>query len=542
MTSAAIIALLADAEASPEHWAELVRRHGTRLWAVCRAVAGADLADDAFQNGLITIRRRASRFRPGPDPESSALGWMVTVVHHCAIDLIRQESRRRTREGQHMPHEPPASATAEADRSAVTAQAMAALEQLPERHRQVIRLRLLGGLDAEQVAMAIGCPPEQVRVRLFRALQLLRSRCTVQLGAMSPIALAQRISQAAAPPHALPTSAQLIATTTFTTPVVTGMSLGAIMAVSSISVSLLAAVTLTVGAVLAPTAAAGVDQPAPSESQVVAATQPMGDSVSVASDIMAIPDVSRVLAHAVGTIARSRGVQGSNDALYGAAEAAIAQDHELLQGLAGILAEGNSHDSLVAMRTFLSTGNGKAYLDVQANMQAASSGPDMQRNLRLLADEANQAAKDPAGSLPTGLPFDERLARPRSLAQAAGAPATIRHQLLETLARQNPGIPALDLDVALDCAFAANPRWQDPMLKVYAAHMDKSDMEAYFTYASSRAGIQQADRLPRSNDETNTLIIKHLDGLIAAIKRQLAGGTAAPAPAGPATKPASTNF
>jgi RNA polymerase sigma factor (sigma-70 family) len=128
MTSAEILTLLARSQASPEHWAELVRRYGTRLWAVCHAAAGANLADDAFQNGLITIRRRAARFRPGADAESSALGWMVTVVHNAAIDLVRQERRRSRREGHLMPYEPRAAAPTEPDQEAATAQAMAALE------------------------------------------------------------------------------------------------------------------------------------------------------------------------------------------------------------------------------------------------------------------------------------------------------------------------------------------------------------------------------------------------------------------------------
>ncbi len=541
MTSAEIIALLAHAEATSEHWAELVRRHGTRLWAVCRAVAGGELADDAFQNGLIAIRRRASQFRTGADPESSALGWMVTVAHNCAVDLVRQEARRRNREGQHMPYEPPASATLDSDRSAITAQAMAALEQLPERHRQVIRLRLLGGLSAEQVALAIGCPPDHVRVRLFRALQLLRSRFTVQMSAVSWSELAESISQAATPPSVLSPSAQLIAASTFTAPVATGLSLGAIMAYSSISIGILAAATLTVGAVLRPMAAAGVDQPATAPA-VVASVQPMDDSLSIAADIMAIKDVRNVLAHAVQTVARARGLQGSDAALYGAAEAAIAQDQALLQGLARILAEGNSHDSLMAMRKFLSTGTGKAFLDVQAHMQEVSSGADMQRNVSTLLAEASQAAKDPDTTLPQGLAFDGHLARERSLVQAAGFSATIHHQLMQSLTQQNPRISPLDLDAALDRAFDANPRWQDPMLKVYAEHMNKADMEAYFTFASSQAGMQQADRLPKTNDEANTLIMKHLDGLVAAMKRQIEGGAPSAASDGAAAKPTNGNF
>ena len=97
MTSADLLAALSGTAAGPAHWAELVECHGGRLWAVCRAAAGAGLGDDAFQEGLIAIRHGAGRFRPGTDPEASAVAWMGTVVHRRAINLVRRESRRGTR-------------------------------------------------------------------------------------------------------------------------------------------------------------------------------------------------------------------------------------------------------------------------------------------------------------------------------------------------------------------------------------------------------------------------------------------------------------
>ena len=250
MTSADLLAALASADASPAHWADLVERHGSRLWAVCRAAAGAGLADDAFQEGLIAIRHGAGRFRPGADPEASAVAWMVTVVHRRAIDLVRRESRRSTHESSAMPSNlaDPTPATVEED-AASAHLAMRALEQLPERHQRVIRLRLLGGLDAAQTASVLGCPAEHVRVRLQRALDLLRSRC-VQSGAVLPsvVELQRCIEHAASPATTLPASAKAIALISFTKPagVTAGLSFGAIMAISSIGCALLATLILVV--------------------------------------------------------------------------------------------------------------------------------------------------------------------------------------------------------------------------------------------------------------------------------------------------------
>jgi len=249
MTSADLLAALAGTDASAAHWAELVDRHGNRLWAVCRAAAGAGLADDAFQEGLIAIRHGAARFQPGTDPEASAVAWMVTVVHRRAINLVRSESRRSSHERSAMPIHL-ADQTSLASDDAVTAHlAMRALEQLPERHQLVIRLRLLGGLDAAQTASVLGCPAGQVRVRLHRALEILRARC-LHAGAVMPsiAGLETCLHQAGSPPASLPASAQAIAITTFTAPgaVASGLSFGAIMTMSAIGCGIAATLVFTI--------------------------------------------------------------------------------------------------------------------------------------------------------------------------------------------------------------------------------------------------------------------------------------------------------
>jgi RNA polymerase sigma-70 factor (ECF subfamily) len=246
MTTSDLLAALGQPDADPTTWANLVDRHGARLWAVCQAAVGKDLAEDAFQDGLIAIRQSAGRFRPGADAESSALAWMVTVVHCRALNLQRRERRKAKREGRAMPNEVSAPATSsEDDQAPVARQAMRALEQLPERHQQVIRLRLLGGLDAAQTAAALGCPAEQVRVRLHRALEVLRRRCAPLSAAALPsvAGLQDAIGQAAIPPAHLPAAIRAKAMAAFTAPgmAASGLSAGAVMVYSALGCGAIAA-------------------------------------------------------------------------------------------------------------------------------------------------------------------------------------------------------------------------------------------------------------------------------------------------------------
>ena len=263
MSSADLLVSLTQTDAGAAQWAALVERYGNRLWAVCCAAAGPALAEDAFQDGMVAIRESAGRFRPGADPEASALAWMVTVVHCKAVDLVRREARKQKRERSIMAREPAApSAPSEDDRTVAVQAAMHALDQLPERHQQVIRLRLLGGMDAAQTAAVIGCPADQVRVRLQRALDQLRKRC-VPVAAMLPTsgAVEQCLQQTVAAHGHLPAAAKAAAIASFTTPVAAaaGLSLGAIMAMSSIGVGVVAAVLFTV--VLPMKSAHASDQP-----------------------------------------------------------------------------------------------------------------------------------------------------------------------------------------------------------------------------------------------------------------------------------------
>jgi RNA polymerase sigma-70 factor (ECF subfamily) len=242
MTTSDLLAELSRPDPVPERWAELVERHGDRLWAVARAAAGNALAEDAFQEGLLAIRQRAGRFRPGADPETSALAWMVTVVHRRAIDLVRREARRTNREGAAMSAEPVAPPAASEEPAIAAHAVMRALGQLPERHQRVIRLRLLGGLDAAQTASVLGCPAEQVRVRLHRALELLRRRCGALVAVMPSLSgLELCLQQASSPAVTMPPAVKATAIASFTRLApAAGLSPGIIMTMSAGACAILA--------------------------------------------------------------------------------------------------------------------------------------------------------------------------------------------------------------------------------------------------------------------------------------------------------------
>src|SRR5437868_6412641 len=76
-------------------FAELVRRHGPAILAVCRRITGnRHDADDAFQVTFLVLARKADRVRPA----STLGGWLYGVAVRAARKALARTCRRRDRE------------------------------------------------------------------------------------------------------------------------------------------------------------------------------------------------------------------------------------------------------------------------------------------------------------------------------------------------------------------------------------------------------------------------------------------------------------
>lgn len=106
--------------------------------------------------------------------ESGFRRWLFTIARRRLVDFRRREQRRRVLLGlalaePNVPVDPEAQAFAATETEA----ALARIARLPANQAEIVLLRVLGGLDVEDVAKIVGKKPGTVRVLQHRALQRL---------------------------------------------------------------------------------------------------------------------------------------------------------------------------------------------------------------------------------------------------------------------------------------------------------------------------------------------------------------------------------
>jgi len=158
---------------------ELYDRWSKPAFSLARRVcADEGLAEDVVQEVFIAFWREPGRFDPTRGAFSS---WLLTLVHHKAVDAVRRESaiRRRTvpaaEDGEEWSVAPGPGADQAALGAVVAGQVRDALGRLPDEQREALALAYYGGYTQREVATLTGVPLGTVKSRMFTGVQRLRS-------------------------------------------------------------------------------------------------------------------------------------------------------------------------------------------------------------------------------------------------------------------------------------------------------------------------------------------------------------------------------
>lgn len=151
---------------------ELLRRHRTAAWKTALAILRhRDDAEEAVQEAFLRMVRARRSWRPGRNFRS----WFYAILRNVCRDELRRE--RPAPAGDEPGPDRPAPARgphheAEARESSRTA--AAALARMPRQEREVLFLRIHGGLEFREIAAACRISEEAAKKRAGRALERLR--------------------------------------------------------------------------------------------------------------------------------------------------------------------------------------------------------------------------------------------------------------------------------------------------------------------------------------------------------------------------------
>ena len=171
LSDEALLSLVASSD--DQALAELYDRFGRVAYGLAlRILRDEALAQDAVQEAFLGVWRSADRFLA---ERAKASTWILTLVHHRAVDLVRREDRRRGEPLEQAP-EPAAPETVE-DEATLGFQrrvVQEALRRLPPEQREALELGYYGGLTQSELAERLDQPLGTIKSRMFTGLSRLR--------------------------------------------------------------------------------------------------------------------------------------------------------------------------------------------------------------------------------------------------------------------------------------------------------------------------------------------------------------------------------
>jgi RNA polymerase sigma factor (sigma-70 family) len=141
----------------------LIELHGEAVLRFCRARAGAEYAEDAFQETMLAALRAYDQVK---DPDA-ILGWLFSIAARKTVDLHRQRMRAPA------PLEDPERLLRTGQDQLPDRDVWELVRRLPRKQRQAVTLRYLGDLTNGEIAQVMQTSVEAARRSVFEGLRRL---------------------------------------------------------------------------------------------------------------------------------------------------------------------------------------------------------------------------------------------------------------------------------------------------------------------------------------------------------------------------------
>jgi RNA polymerase sigma-70 factor, ECF subfamily len=145
-----------------------------------RILGDAASAEEAVQDAFMQVWTRAGSFEDRGS--ANVRGWLLTIVHHRAIDTLRRSSRHDQRAAtldDHLELRALGDTWDDVAQQLTTDEIRQALGELPDDQRRAIELAYFGGLTQREIADQEATPLGTVKGRMRLGLNKLRTVLTV---------------------------------------------------------------------------------------------------------------------------------------------------------------------------------------------------------------------------------------------------------------------------------------------------------------------------------------------------------------------------
>jgi RNA polymerase sigma factor (sigma-70 family) len=162
-----------------EAFRSLFRRYAPTAMALARRVLRrGHLAEETVQEAFLTVWKNPERFDAA---RGSVRSWLMSAVHHRAVDLVRREEAQQRRSQEAGADrtvdtgDPGVSVVEEVGLMQARVEVRRALEGLPADQRRVVELMYFDGYTQSRIAELLDLPLGTVKSRTLLGMRRLRA-------------------------------------------------------------------------------------------------------------------------------------------------------------------------------------------------------------------------------------------------------------------------------------------------------------------------------------------------------------------------------
>jgi RNA polymerase sigma factor (sigma-70 family) len=169
---------------------QIMRRHAAMVFRVCYNITrNTHDAEDATQAAFLALHQQLKTAAP----IRNVGGWLQQVAQRISLDILRSGKRRKAREKVHSSITP--TPVENPDREESKRIVAEELEQLPPKYRLPLILHYFGGMSHEEISREMNCKSGTLRVRLYRAKELLGRKLSARGMDMTGMVLGGMLGQ-----------------------------------------------------------------------------------------------------------------------------------------------------------------------------------------------------------------------------------------------------------------------------------------------------------------------------------------------------------